>query len=704
MYLIENMQIILAGNPNSGKTSIFNELTGLNHKVGNFPGVTIDKKQGSLKFADDSKATVIDLPGTYSLYPKSRDEIVSVQTILDFDTTAKQADRVVVVVVDASNIKRSSYYCSQILELGLPTIVALTLNDVAKKKGKEIDVDILSATLGIPVVAVNPRTKSGLNTLKAKIQEIDKTKSAPSLHYFDLSAEELTFIELSLSQLKLSTTTNPYHDLQLIYQHGLDIHDGTIDKIYLNGILSREVTERYLHIDAFLESATLYKPTAKELLRDATRKIDKVLLHPLWGTIILFAVLLLVFQSVFWLASFPMDWIDGSFAEMSSWLSGTLPDVWWADLLINGVIAGIGGVVIFVPQIAILFFLITILEDTGYMSRISFLMDRLFQSAGLSGKSVMPLISGMACAIPAVMAARTIENRKQRMLTILVTPFMSCTARLPVYAILISLVIPEEYYLGFIGLQGLVLMGMYLLGFVTALFAARILSFFMYKREKSFFIQELPVYQHPRWKNALVNMLEKSKVFLFNAGKIILIISIGLWFLSSVGPSSRVDPIESQFELLAAQQNDTLTPEQNIAKSSLLLENSYIGIMGKSIEPVIAPMGFDWKIGIALLTSFAAREVFVGTMATIYSMEDPGDDPTPLKEKLKAAKRSDGTPVYTLATGLALMIFYAFAMQCMATVATVKREAGGWGMALFQLAFMTGLAFVAAVVVYQVLK
>lgn len=685
------MRLILTGNPNSGKTSLFNELTGLNHKVGNYPGVTVDKKEGLCKMPDGQSWQVLDIPGTYSLYPKSKDEQIAIDTLLDENFAL--SGNVLVVVMDASNIKRSLFFCSQVLDLGLPTVAALTMQDIACKKGKAVMVQNLSKVLNIPIVPVNPRTKEGIEDLKKEILHTSKHKQQKRKLFFN-----------PLTETKQSSNNeNPYLSLHLQYKQLMQDHKNIHPD--LQKILTQEVKSRYAWIDEVLENKVepLVQVAPEEIIKDKTAKADKILLHPVWGRLILLVVLLVFFQSVFWLASYPMDWIDGFFAWLVPNLTEILPQTWWTDLLLNGVLAGLGGVLVFIPQIAILFFLITILEDTGYMARISFLMDRMFERAGLSGKSAMPFISGMACAIPAIMAARTIENKNQRMLTILVTPFMSCSARLPVYAILIALVIPEQYYFSFISLQGLVLMGMYFLGFFTALLVSKVVAWFLKTKEKGFFLQELPVYQNPRWKNALVNMVDKSKIFVFNAGKIIMVISIAIWFLSTYGPSSKRSAVETQYEQLAQLQNGSLNAEQETKYNSDMLETSYIGILGKFIEPAIAPMGYDWKIGIALLASFAAREVFVGTMATIYAQEETEDNAS-LRQTMLAAKREDGSPIYDLATGLSLMVFYAYAMQCMATVATVKREGGGWKMALTQLLMMTGLAYFAATLVYQLLK
>jgi ferrous iron transport protein B len=431
-------------------------------------------------------------------------------------------------------------------------------------------------------------------------------------------------------------------------------------------------------------------PLARKIKSD---QLDNILMHRFWGYIIMMAVLFFLFQSIFWLAQFPMDFIDSTFSGIQGWLGSILPKVWWSDLLVNGIVAGMGGIVIFIPQIMILFGLITLLEDSGYMARISFLTDKLMRKVGLNGKSVMPMISGFACAVPAIMSARNIENQKERLLTILITPLMSCSARLPVFTILIALIIPNTYYLGFLSLQGLVMMGLYIFGTMVALVVAWVARWFIKIKEKSYFILELPVYRAPRWKNAGVTMVEKARIFVTEAGKIIMIISLVLWFLSSYGPGNRMAGVDAKYNLQISQKPelaDRLAKEQATER----LENSYAGIMGKAIEPAITPLGYDWKIGIALITSFAAREVFVGTMATLYSVgEDANENDQTLKEKMQSATLPDGSKVYTLATGMSLMVFYLLAMQCMSTLAIVKRETKSWKWPMIQLAYMTALAY-----------
>ncbi len=700
-------KIALAGNPNSGKSSLFNALTGLNQKVGNFPGVTVDKKTGRAQISADLKAKIIDLPGTYSLYPKSADEYVAYEVLLN--PYGKDRPDLVVIVADAANLKRSLLFCSQIIDLKLPVILALSMLDIADSKGISVDLEALQQELGIPVVPINPRKNKGLSALKKAIAAFHNIKFIPEPDFAPitpLAGEALQDIRMisgvasDYAALHIASANDKIEFLSADQQQ--QIATVIKKKRFLKArIQAEEVMARYRRIgDIVQKTITEGVPTRKEQF---TERLDKILLHRVWGNVILLLVLFLMFQCVFWLASFPMSWIENGFAFLQGQAAGLLPEAWWSDLLVNGLLAGIGGVVIFIPQIALLFGIITLLEDSGYMARISFLTDRLMRSVGLNGRSVMPLISGMACAIPAVMAARTIENRKERLITILVTPFMSCSARLPIYTILIALVIPERYIFGIFNLQALVMMGMYLLGFVTALIVARILGWIMKSREHSIFLMEMPVYRAPRWKNALITMYEKARIFVTDAGKVILVISLILWALASYGPSAKMDAVKLKYEQLAQQQGE-LTDTQKEQEGTDKLEQSYAGIMGKAIEPAIRPLGYDWKMGIALISSFAAREVFVGTMATLYSVGGADENSKPLREKMRAARRADGSPVYTLATGLSLMVFYAFAMQCMSTIAIVKRETKSWKWPLIQLVYMTGLAYIVALLVYQLAK
>ncbi len=695
------------GNPNSGKTSLFNSLTGLNQQVGNFPGVTVDKKTGSTSLSPTLSVEIIDLPGSYSLYPKRLDEWVSYKVLLNQDPDIK-AD-VIVVVADASNLKRNLLFCTQIIDLKVPVVIALTMMDLANRKGIKIDIPALERELGVPVVAVNPRKNKGIPQLKKAIElTAQQLYQAPVRDFIDNKA----LAEASIEEVKQQfPQLSDYAAIHYLINHESFALDKPLQEAIENIEIknkfnptktqAEEILQRYGRIRQVMQQAVSEPdPLQKTLF---TEKLDNLLLHRVWGYIILLGVLFLLFQSVFWLAQFPMDWIELGFAKLSQGLSASLPDNRWTDLVINGVIAGLTGILMFVPQIMILFGLITLLEDSGYMARISFLSDRMMRSVGLNGKSVMPMISGFACAVPAIMSARNIENRKERLLTILITPLMSCSARLPVYTILIGLVIPKTYLLGFLGVQGLVMMGLYLLGLVMALIVSYVAKWFIKINEKSFFILELPTYRSPRWNNVLPTMINKARIFVFDAGKVIMIISLVLWGLSSFGPGNTMQNISHRYEQLKAQPGaDTtqLSREFQTAK----LEASYAGIMGKSIEPVITPLGYDWKVGIALITSFAAREVFVGTMATLYSVGDDDKGSLLLKEKMKAAVRPDGKPVFNLASGLSLMIFYVFAMQCMSTLAVVKRETKSWKWPIIQLLYMTGLAYVMSWMVYQLFK
>lgn len=703
----KRLHIAIVGNPNSGKSSLFNCLTGLKQQVGNFPGVTVDKKTGSTNLLPGLDAEIIDLPGTYSLYPKRLDEWVSYKVLLNQDTEIK-AD-VVVVVADASNLKRNLLFCSQIIDLKVPVVIALTMMDLAKRKGIKIDLAALERELGVQVVAVNPRKNKGITELKKSIAlTAQHAYNPPVRDFIDNKALAEAAIEDIKEHFPHISDYNAIHYLINHESFGMDgkmqdTIEGIERKNNFNPTKTQaeEILQRYSRIRHIMrQSVSEPGPLQKSLF---TERLDDLLLHRRWGYLILLVVLFLLFQSVFWLAQYPMDWIELGFAKLSQSLSSSLPDNRWTDLLINGVIAGFSGILVFVPQIMILFGLITLLEDTGYMARISFLSDRLMRSVGLNGKSVMPMISGFACAVPAIMSARNIENRKERLLTILITPLMSCSARLPVYTILIGLVIPKTYLLGFLGVQGLVMMALYLLGLVMALIVSYVAKWFIKINEKSFFILELPTYRSPRWNNVFPTMISKARIFVTDAGKVIMIISLILWALSSFGPGNNMQKVSQHYEQLRSQPGANIS-QLNREYQTEKLEHSYAGILGKSIEPVITPLGYDWKIGIALITSFAAREVFVGTMATLYSVGDDDEGSLLLKEKMKAAVRPDGTPVFNLASGLSLMIFYVFAMQCMSTLAVVKRETRSWKWPVIQLTYMTGLAYVMSWVVYQLFR
>jgi ferrous iron transport protein B len=676
--LSRNPHIALFGNPNSGKSSLFNQLTGLRQKVGNFPGVTVEKKMGSFEL-QDGICEVLDLPGTYSLYPRRSDEWVSYLQIMGGENEEKID--LAVVVADASNLRRNLLYVSQVIDLKIPVVVALTMVDLAKKRGITVDVDCLSREMQVPIVAVNARTGKGIEQLKSAIaQVLNNSTTGPD--FFPI--HELA--EGAIQEMKeLFPGMSNYGAIHHLINHeSFAIEQSVQEKIEEiekkyqfnhTKIQAEDIQLRYKKIRNVMQKAVEEESMEKRKL--FSEKLDNFFLHRTYGYLIMGVVLFLLFQSVFWIADYPMQAIEFGVGKIGNWLGAVLPAGWFADLMINGVLAGLGGIVVFVPQIMILFGLITLLEDSGYMARISFLSDRIMRRVGLNGKSVMPMIGGFACAVPAIMSARNIENKKERLLTIMVTPFMSCSARLPVFTILASLVVPNENILGILSLQGLVLMGLYVLGIVVAMLVSYVMNFFISIKEKSFFILELPVYRQPRWKNIIITMVEKAKVFVFDAGKVIMVISLILWLLSSYGPEGKSEKIE----------------------------NSYAGVMGKAIEPVIEPIGYDWKIGIALITSFAAREVFVGTMATLYSVgEDADENSETLRAKMQSARREDGSIVYTTATGYSLLIFYLLAMQCMSTLAVVKKETGSWKWPIIQLIYMTGLAYLLSFIAYQLLS
>jgi ferrous iron transport protein B len=695
----------LVGNPNSGKSSLFNALTGLNQKVGNFPGVTVDKKTGISLLDEDVTSTIIDLPGTYSLYPRRDDEWVAYKVLMRADKHIHP--EVILLIADASNLKRNLLFCSQVIDLKYPVVIALTMMDIARKKGIEIDVAGLSTELGVPVIPVNPRKNKGIGQLKKVLAQTAKQITPVQKRDF---IDNISLANTAVDKVKkIVTGVGDYEGIHYLINHeNFDLPSEVNEAIEeaerstnfnSSKTQAEEILRRYKRIKQVMQQNVVEPdPLQRKLF---TEHLDNIFLNRVWGYVILLVVLFILFQSIFWLAQYPMNAIDWGFSQISGWLSSVLPATWWSDLIVNGLIAGLNGILVFVPQIMILFGLITLLEDTGYMARISFLSDKLMRKVGLNGKSVMPMISGFACAVPAIMSTRNIENKKERLLTILITPLMSCSARLPVYTILIALVIPNKYYLGFLSLQGLVMMGLYLLGTLMALIVSYVFKFIIKMKEKSYFILELPVYRAPRWKNVGITMIEKAKIFVSDAGRVILFISLLLWFLSNYGPSGRMHTIDEKYAVL---QQENRSPQQAVAiekqYKSEKLQNSFAGILGKTIEPVIKPLGYDWKIGIALITSFAAREVFVGTMATLYSVEDK--DNSTLQQKMQSAVHEDGTKVYTLPAALSLMVFYVFAMQCMSTLAVVKKETRTWKWPALQFVYMTGLAYLMSLLIFHI--
>ncbi len=657
------ISVALLGNPNSGKTTLFNALTGLNQKTGNYPGVTVDKHLGSTKTNSGIKLEIADLPGTYSLYPKSLDEEVACKVLLGNDID------VAVVVTDASNLKRHLLLATQVIDLKIPVIVVLNMIDEADALGLKINKEELSRLLGVKMVAVNSRTHQGLDELKTKITEATVSENL----FHDVNKQN----DLGTNDFKSTISKQFENDAD--YKAKLNIFEEK-DTIY-----------RFNVINYIFTKAITLPQTAT---RSFSEKLDKFMTHPVFGYGILLLVLFVVFQCIFFLAEFPMNWIESSFSFLMEKTAEALPSGQLSELLVNGVLAGISGVVIFIPQIALLFFFIGLLEDSGYMARVSFIMDKIFRRFGLNGKSVIPIVSGVACAVPSILSTRTISNYKERLITILILPLMSCSARLPVYTLLISLMVPDDAVLGIFNLKGIILLGMYLLGFVATLATALILKLIIKTKEKSYFIMELPVYRMPQWQSIGVIVVGKVKVFLWEAGKIILAVSIILWFLSSHGPGDTFEKIDSKYA------SSLSTPESTKQMQSEKLEASYAGWLGKKIEPVIAPLGFDWKIGIALITSFAAREVFVGTMATIYSAND-SENVSSVREKLILEKDTSGQPKYSAAVCLSLLVFYAFAMQCMSTMAVVLRETKSWKWMWVQLIYMTGLAYLSSFAVYN---
>ena len=696
----KQINVALIGNPNTGKTSIFNALTGLNQKVGNYPGITVEKKEGLCKLPRGVKAHILDLPGTYSLNASSLDENVVIELLLNKND--KDFPDVAVVVCDVENLKRNLLLFTQIKDLEIPTILVINMADRMEYKGISLDIPHLEQRLNTKIALVSTRKNKGIDELKELIFNYRELSTKPCMNaseidkdYFDALHE--AFPNQLLYKLWLVIT----QDVNFGKIERNEIADvtkfKTKSKSDLKRLQQKETIKRYQFInDALKTGQTIDLSSAKDL----RIKLDRILTHKIWGYVIFFLILLLIFQAIYDWSSVPMDFIDASFSSLSEWAKQTLPTGIFTDLLAEGIIPGLGGIVIFIPQIAFLFLFISILEESGYMSRVVFLMDRGMRRFGLSGKSVVPLISGTACAIPAIMATRNIESWKERLITILVTPFTTCSARLPVYLIIISLVIPEGRFLG-LGYQALTLMLLYLIGFGAALGSAMILNKILKIKNKTFFVIEMPNYKLPLFKNVALTVIEKTKAFVFGAGKIILSISIILWFLASYGPGNFNNAEEIVNSEFANQNLSEEEIHQHIA--SYKLEHSYLGITGHAIEPAIRPLGYDWKIGIALVSSFAAREVFVGTLATIYSVGS--DDDETIKNRMAAEiDPVYGGPLFNFASGISLLLFYAFAMQCMSTLAIVQRETNSWKWPILQLVIMSAFAYIIALIAFQVLK
>ncbi|GAA3973478.1 ferrous iron transport protein B [Pedobacter ginsengiterrae] len=701
-----DIKVALVGNPNTGKSTLFNRLTGLNQKIGNFPGITVDKKTGYMKLADGKAVEIIDLPGTYSLYPKSADESIVFQVLAD--KSNKSFPDVVVLIADASNLKRNLLLYSQVADLGIPMVLALNMIDLSEKQGIEIDLDKLANKLGIQVVSISARNNIGIDKLKQAIANTNKVAT----QFQDVDVNVLAPEAINAIKTKLNSD-NDYYALQVLHQHEYlnfftEKEQEEIESIEVSNnfesskIQAAETIARYKYLGTILSGVVSDNGAAKKFT--LSDKLDAVLTHKVWGFAVFLLILFVIFNAIFAWSTYPMDLIEAGFGFMTELGHQYLPAGMLTDLVLDGVVAGLGGIFVFIPQIAILFAFISILEDTGYMARVTFMMDKVMSKVGLNGKSVVPMIGGLACAVPSIMAARNIENWKDRMITIMVTPLVSCSARLPVYILIISLIVPPDHVFGIFNLQGLALMIMYLVGIIAAVLVAWVMKLIIKTKERSYFIMELPVYRMPRWKNVLYTMYEKSKTFVFEAGKVIIAISIILWVMASFGPGNRFENIDKKYASALADTTKN-TDHVTTLVATEKLENSYVGILGHWIEPGIRPLGYDWKIGIGLITSFAAREAFVGTMATIYSVDGGDEDTTTIRERMAASMNSrTGLPVYSFATGISLMLFYAFAMQCMSTVAIVYRETKGWKWPVIQLVYMTAMAYFAALIAYQLLK
>lgn len=671
----DTLNVALVGNPNCGKSTLFNALTGLNQKTGNFPGVTVEKRSGAFRIGGiqgkvSRNINLIDLPGTYSLFPKSPDEYETYRAL------SNESDKpdLVLIVADASGLSRSLILCTQVIDMGFPVVLCVNMIDLLEESGQTLNLERLKDELGVPVCALNARKGKGLQALKSILLD-EHAKKTSSWTAPDWLVEKFN--------------STPSFAECLINGNALD-KSSTTDWVRFQ---SDDTSKRLNRIDALLQQARSKSEPLKAMVQ--TQKIDALLTHPLWGFIIFLGVLLLIFQAIFSWSELPMDLIDQGFASASAWLGEQLPSGSFTSLLTQGVLPGLGGIIMFVPQIALLFGFIAILEDSGYMARVSFINDRVLRRFGINGKSIIPLISGVACAVPAILSARTIRNTRERLITIFITPLMSCSARIPVYTLLIAVAIPDTES-GIFNTRGLVLMGLYLLGLFAALFSALLMKYWVKTRERSIFIMEMPVYRMPQRRIVLRSMFDKVKVFILEAGKIIVAISVVLWALSSYGPSGEFEHIEAKY------QQKISTGELNQEQASGLeaaekLRASYAGMLGRGIEPVIAPLGFDWKIGIALVTSFAAREVFVGTMATIYGVGSDDEQSSTLKERMQNDKiHASDNKLFSFGTSLALMVFYAFALQCMSTIAVVKRETGSWKWPTYQFIWFGFLAWMGA--------
>ncbi len=643
----KNLVIALAGNPNAGKTTLFNALTGLRQKVANYPGVTVERKEGQWQLnGKDSAALLIDLPGLYSLDAASLDEQIA-RDVLTGNINGLSRPDVIIAAVDATNLERNLYLVTQLLEYGIPVIVALTMMDMTERESLEIDTQKLSEMLGAPVIAVTVTQKIGIDEIAKAVRG---TRNAAKL-------------DPALAEIKNITEEN------------------------------KKIFARYKFISDVVQASVIRKATAE---RNRSEKIDRVLTHKFWGLLILAAILLLVFQTIFSWAALPMDLLDKGFGALAQAAKDSLPPGILTDLLADGVIAGVGGILVFLPQILLLFFFLSILEDTGYMTRAAFLLDRLMRGVGLHGKAFLPLLSSFACAIPGIMATRTIESPKDRIATIMIAPLMSCSARLPVYTLMIAAFFSGQMLLGFISVGALIMLSMYVLGIVAAIIMAFIFKRTILKSPPPPLVMELPSYRLPNIRTVLLNMFQNGWMFVKRAGTVILAISIILWALTAFPriAATTADAADNTVANTAAAELQSQAPD---------LKESYAGQLGKVIEPAIAPLGFDWKMGVALIASFAAREVLVSTLSILYNVDKDSDADSPsLIEAVRDAKQDDGvTPAWSPLTALTMMVFFVLACQCMSTVAVVRRETNSWGWPIFMVAYMTVLAYVASFITYQ---
>ena len=706
----QHFTIALAGNPNAGKTSIFNLLTGLHQKTGNFPGITVEKKEGYFSLPDQSKITIIDFPGTYSLYPNSLDERIVVQTFTN--PSDNNYPNGIVYIADVTKLEQHLLLLTQLKDLGIPIILVLNMIDLVAPGDLVIDIAKLEEFLHVPIFQVSSRTGKGINELKAGIEAFTKQPptqgiTKPFIGFDTLETKVIQGVQKNVA------TNSPYQALLVAHHHQWLPFLSAEEKHSLEEELKphafeplnqqiRETMKRYDRFTPVVKKA-LKRPSKPNNETSFTEYLDNILTHPFWGSLIFVALMILVFQAIYAWAAYPMDWIEAGVGKIGEIINQSLPNGWFTDLLTEGILAGLGGILVFVPQIAILFFLISLLEEVGYMARAAFLFDRTMQLFGLNGRSVVALVSGGACAIPAIMSTRNIANWKERLITIMVTPLISCSARIPVYAVLVGFVVPSSKVLGIFNLQGIAFMGLYFLGILAALLSALVFKLVLKTGETSFLMLELPEYRLPVWRNVGVEVYDKVKAFVIEAGKVIFVISIILWFLASYGPGTAMQDAAQEAMTIAQSENlDEQSTNDLIAASKI--EASYAGFIGKTIEPVIRPLGYDWKIGIALITSFAAREVFIGTMATIYSI---GSEENTLRIRDRMAKEVNprtGLPTYDLATSLSLLIFYVFAMQCMSTLAVVKRETNSWKWPIIQFLFMSGLAYFGALIAYWLFR